>query len=118
MLPVKRVIASATRASKGAAAASCLRRSASASMLRLSALLRFSGLGGGTVGVAVSIEQEPRPRELCVTAGGRSAPGRGDNGPPQSRFLPRAGKMWPCAAAPDLGGAPWLPAATTTTVPP
>ena len=52
MLPVKDVIASATRFSSVADAASCLRRSARTRMLRSSELLRLPGCGGATVGVA------------------------------------------------------------------
>ena len=39
--------------------ASCRRRSSSASMLRLSALLRLFGCGGGTVGVVAVISGKP-----------------------------------------------------------
>src|SRR3954453_3138219 len=66
MLPVKRVMASAIRASAEALEASRLRRSSSAWMFRRSALFRLSGPGGGTVGAVFSMEDDPRLWEACV----------------------------------------------------
>ena len=60
ILPVKEVIASASRSWRVAEAASSRRRSSNASILRFSELLRSSGCGGGTVGVADLIRDLPR----------------------------------------------------------
>jgi hypothetical protein len=84
MLPVKRVITSAMLASFGAEAASCLRRSSNAWMFRLRAPLRLSGLGGGTVGVGLSIGGIPGRQDACSAVSG----------------LPhRAGESWAAGAS-------------------